>query len=214
MPTLQALKNNANAKFWVSCTGRSTLDPQDPRYEQAKELARIVLRHGGGVIHGGYSDKKWYSVMQAYADGANEVIKQNNLPQERNIWILMKQFDEKRGTQSHNTNTSFVTPVTQSIDQMVQTVTDNCDVVLVFSHAWSWTLHEVATTLIKIDLHHHYNVTASSPHLVLFGENRHKILKSFDDNLALGTKFLNNPAVHIVRSTKEFEEVLQALPIM
>lgn len=85
-----SFKEKAGNPPYVACFGKTFVDENDQNYLTSKEIGKIVVESGFGVLHGGY-----IGTMQAVSSGANEGIKLDEKKNKFwNIGVPMKIFDK------------------------------------------------------------------------------------------------------------------------
>jgi predicted Rossmann-fold nucleotide-binding protein len=84
-----AFKEKAGNPDYVACFGKTFVEEGDENYIASKEIGKLVIESGFGVLHGGY-----IGTMQAVSRGANDGIKLD--PKKNEFWnigVPMKTFD-------------------------------------------------------------------------------------------------------------------------
>lgn len=115
MKTFHELKELSGAKKFASVLGKSTIDSGREEYKFIEQATEVLLRHGYGIIHGGYAG----GAMSAAGDTAHQYITEHNLSPYLNIGIPQKQHD---GLWDRVENASF-TEVTSDIYDRLRMVT-------------------------------------------------------------------------------------------
>jgi predicted Rossmann-fold nucleotide-binding protein len=115
MKKINELKQLSGATKFASVLGKSTIDPNREEYVMIEKCTEILLKHGYGIIHGGYAG----GAMQATSNATNRYIQKHGLPKELNIGVPQRQHD---GLWDRVESASFTT-VANDIYERLQIVT-------------------------------------------------------------------------------------------
>ena len=89
MKKIQELKQLSGTAKFASVLGKSTIDSEREEYKLIEQVTEVLLKHGYGIIHGGYSG----GAMSATSDTAHRYITEHKLSPYLNIGVPQKQHD-------------------------------------------------------------------------------------------------------------------------
>ncbi len=129
-----AFKEKAGNPDYVACFGKTFVEEVDENYITSKEIGKLVIESGFGVLHGGY-----IGTMQAVSSGANDGIKLD--PKKNEFWnigVPMKTLDDnvKRADNIQLT-------ATENILDRKRVLVETCDACIALPVAGFGTLLEV-----------------------------------------------------------------------
>ena len=129
-----SFKHRAGNPDYVACFGKTFVDENDQNYLVSKNIGKLIVESGFGVLHGGY-----VGTMQAVSIGANEAIKESaGKNQFWNVGVPMSAFDNdvKRADCSQLT-------ATENILDRKRILVEMCDICVALPVAGFGTLLEV-----------------------------------------------------------------------
>lgn len=115
MKSINELKQKSGTNKFASVLGKSTIDPSREEYKAIEQFTEVLLKHGYGIIHGGYAG----GAMSATSDTANKYIAEHNLSPFLNIGVPQIEHD---GLWDRVTDASF-TEVSPDIFHRLKVVT-------------------------------------------------------------------------------------------
>lgn len=206
------IKKQSWAILYAWCIGKTSVSNESDIYKTTVKIAEILVENNIWIIHWWYEDWKWWWIMQAYAEWANNIIKRNNLNNFYNIWVPESRFDEKRWIQDRTKfDTYFVDPLPH-MDIRCGVLIDSSDFLVVNSLAWNWTLREVFTMYERNDIHKPWNLwTWKISPIIFFGNNRKILFNTLNEHFAIWTKIKEDKNLFFVETIEEFTQTIKNL---
>ncbi|MCC7436653.1 hypothetical protein IT402_02130 [Candidatus Nomurabacteria bacterium] len=211
MKIINKIKKLSGATKFASVLGKSTIDPDTEEYKSIENITKILLKHGYGIIHGGYAG----GAMQATSDTANQYISANSLPREFNIGVPQKQHD---GLWDRVENACF-TEVSNDIFERLKIVTSG-DIVVICPLGGDGTeleetiiFHE---NIVKMGMNKYGGANEKMTPLIFFqtpnGTNWKKLIQEKMNILDVS---IRDPKeynwLYFVKSIKEFEKIISSI---
>ena len=112
------IKERAGNPPYVACFGKTFVEETDPNYHTSREIGKMLVELGFGVLHGGYT-----GTMQAVSSGANEAIKIDlNKSLDWNVGVPTVTFDGN----VQRTESTMLTSAENIFDRK-RILVDSCD---------------------------------------------------------------------------------------
>ncbi len=190
-------KEKAGNPVYVACFGKTFINEDDSNYQISKEIGKLIVESGFGVIHGGY-----IGTMEAVSEGANESIKQDSGKNKFwNIGVPMKTFDAgvKRADCSQLT-------ATENILDRKRVLVDICDACIVLPVGGMGTLLEVIEIFHVNQINEKYGGPLKP--LIFYGKFWKELMDSILSKLDLKAQSDGKNFTTYVDDLQELKEIL------
>ena len=204
IPSIETIRQSSGAKYFASLFGKSTIEHNGTDYKIIKDVTRVLLEKGYGVIHGGYAG----GAMEAVNESALEFIRSEHKSPCLNIAVPHVGFDSKW---NRVTGATF-TEAAEDIFDRLRIINSGDIMVVLPKGGWG--------TQLELTLAIHENQIAESlggkikPIIFVSSEIGTKwedLLKYTIEHLDLPDQSVDKTWIYFVNSAKELGEIVDKI---